>query len=563
MEDIMSAGIGTPLRQAHWTRDESIDLLDHTSATLLTAQAGQFGDRLALIGNDHRGENQRLTYHHVLEKARAIAAALLEHSRPGEHVALLVPNVVEWPLIEYAAAMTGRVLVALNPQAGIDELRYTLANSEATMLLFATSYRDRDLGAIIEAILPDCPLVRTTYSLDSVARWATESVDPAFEWPSVDPHTAAMLQYTSGTTGEQKGVLLAHRSMVNVARITLLTAGVEPGSVILSPFPQFHTAGCVTSTLGALAVGGTLVIVDRWNPTEILAVVERERVPAILLVPAMLHGLVQTAEAGHSAPQTIPTILVGAASVPPSMIEKARDLFGGTVLNVYGQTELSAPLTATRRDDSARDITTTVGRPLPQVECRIADPVTGHTKEVDVPGEICARGYQQMLGYFRDPEATARTVDLDGWIHTGDLGSMDERGMITITGRLKELIIRGGENISPNEVSDCLSGHPAVAQVAVVGIPDQRLGEIVAAVVVCNTATVHHALREDLERHCVAHLAEYKVPQRWYFTDMLPTTASGKVRALEVRQMITDGALRCETAADVSLADRHPPSIST
>ncbi|WP_249354041.1 class I adenylate-forming enzyme family protein [Rhodococcus sp. USK13] len=534
--------MGTPLRQAHWIRDESIGLLDHTSATLLEVQADQVPDRLALIGNDHRGKNHRLTYHQVLAKTRAIAAALLERTCSGDHVALLSPNVVEWPLIEYAAAMTGRVLVALNPQAGIDELRYTLTKSEATMLLFGKTYRDRDLAAIIKTILPDCPSVRASHSLDTVARWATESFDPELEWPSVDPHTAAMLQYTSGTTGKQKGVLLAHRSMVNVARITMLTAGVEPGSIILSPFPQFHTAGCVTSNLGTLASGGTLILMDRWNPTEVLATVEREGVSAILLVPAMLHGLVQAAESGDVASRTIPTILVGAASVPSSLIEKAWNLFGGTVLNVYGQTELSAPLTATRRDDSSADITTTVGRPLPQVECRIADPVTGTTQEVDVPGEICARGYQQMLGYFRDPDATARTVDLDGWLHTGDLGSMDERGMITITGRLKELIIRGGENISPNEVSDCLSSHPAVAQAAVVGIPDQRLGEIVAAVVVCEADTDRHALREDLERHCARYLAKYKLPQRWYFTDTLPTTASGKIRALDVRQMILDGS---------------------
>jgi len=527
---------------AQWRRDESIDLIDGTAATLLSEQAQRFPNRLAIIGADARERPWRLTYHDVLARSRRIATALQRDTKPGDHVAVLAPNVVEWPLIEYAVALAGRVLVALNPHAGVDELLYTLRHSDTAMLIYAPSIRGRDLNEIVRGIVAQCPGVRCTRALDVVWSWSDDEIDDEPDWPTVDPAGPAMLQYTSGTTGPQKGVLLSHRAVVNVARIAMQTCGVEPGSVSLSPFPQFHTAGCVTSTLGALGVGGTLVIMDRWDASEALALIRSEGVTAALLVPAMLDGLVQAARSASDS-CSVPTILVGGSTVPAALIRAAQDAFGGSVFNVYGQTELSAPLTAARRGDSADEIATTLGRPLPQVECRIADPRTGRTVEVGATGEICARGYQQMLGYYRDPDITAQTVDADGWVHTGDLGTMDDRGYLTITGRLKELIIRGGENISPAEVAQCLLDHHNVQNVAIVGLPDDRLGEVVAAVVVAGKGADQRTLAAVLHDHCAARLARYKIPQQWFFTDELALTASGKVRSLLVRQMILDGAI--------------------
>ncbi|EHB56511.1 o-succinylbenzoate--CoA ligase [Mycolicibacterium rhodesiae JS60] len=527
---------------AQWRRDESIGLIDCTAATLLSEQAQRFPDRLAIIGTDARQHPWRLTYRDVVVHSRKIATALLRDTEPGDHIAVLAPNVVEWPLIEYAVGLAGRTLVALNPHAGIDELRYTLRHSDTAMLIYAPSIHGRDLSDVVRRVVAQCPTVRRVYALDVVWSWSEGEIHDEHDWPTVDPSGPAMLQYTSGTTGPQKGVLLSHRAVVNVARIAMQTCGVQPGSVCLSPFPQFHTAGCVTSTLGALGVGGTLVIMERWDASEALALIRREGVTTALLVPAMLDDLVQAARRA-SGSYSVPTILAGASTVPAELIRTAQDVFGGSVFNVYGQTEVSAPLTATRRGDSADDIANTIGRPLPQVECRIADPRTGRTVDVGVIGEICARGYQQMLGYYRDPDATAGTVDADGWVHTGDLGTMNERGYLTITGRLKELIIRGGENISPTEVSQCLLDHDSVQNVAVVGLPDDRLGELVAAVVVAGDGADQRALAAKLHDHCAARLARYKIPQQWFFTDELALTASGKVRSLVIRQMILDGVI--------------------
>lgn len=525
---------------AYWPLDDSVELLEETAASLLITRAKQNPDRVALIGRSHCGEERRLTYRQLGQAARAVADGLLAIAEPGENVAILAPNVVEWPAVEYGASLAGMVLVALNPSAGQEELRYTLGNSDAAVLIHANRNGARDLDAVVAEIRSDCPNVRTVVGLEEVRSWVEGSRPVERPLPLVDPASPAMIQYTSGTTGRQKGVLLAHRSMVNAARSLMISAGIGPDAVIMSPCPMFHTAGCITSTLGPLSLGATLVLMDRWDPDGALDLIDRESVDTVVFITTMLHGLINAAKA-REGQYSLPTITVGGASVPSSMVEEAQKTFGATVLVVYGQTELSAPLTVTRRDDTVDDITRTIGRPVPQVECRIADIDTGKTVGVGVAGELCARGYQQMLEYYRNPEATAEAIDAEGWLHTGDLATMDERGVITLTGRLKELIIRGGENIAPAEIVDCLIRHENVDQAAVIGLPDERLGEIVAAVVV--TKSAKPGLVQELRQYCAERIAPYKVPQRWYFADALPTTASGKIQGFVLRDRIMDNVM--------------------
>ncbi len=308
---------------------------------------------------------------------------------------------------------------------------------------------------------------------------------------------------------------------------------------------MFHTAGCITSTLGPLSLSATFVLASRWDAEAALDTIERERVDTLILITTMLSDLLHAAEASGRRVR-VRTIAVGGSSVPSSLIERAEAVFGATVLVVYGQTELAAPLTTTRPGDSVADIAHTVGQPLPRAEVRIADIVSGKTVNFGQPGELCARGYQQMIEYHLDPEATSRMVDPDGWLHTGDLAVMDERGFITLTGRLKELIIRGGENIAPAEIVDCLLRHADVADATVVGVPDERLGESVAAVLTLRGAPEEGAAREivpDVREHCLERLAPYKVPQHWYLADRFPVTPSGKVQGFAVRQQIVDGVL--------------------
>ncbi|MEU7812831.1 AMP-binding protein [Pseudonocardia sp. NPDC049154] len=526
-----------PLQHSEWLPSpHDPPVLEDTVGGLLRRQAEARPDAVALVATRHDGAAERWTYAQLLSEANRVAGGLLEVAGPGDHVAIWAPNVAEWTVVQYGAALAGVVLVALNPALRPGELEYALRLSRATVLIHADQVRGHDLTEIVAEVVPRVPAVRSVISLSDRARlYGTE---PELVERS-DPAAPAMMQFTSGTTGRPKGVLLAHRSLVNNARFTMLTAEAREGAVAIAPLPTFHTAGCVISTLGPAFLGGTMVLIEKFEPGPVLEAMRREGASILMSVPTVLGAVLHAAQAqGGQAPQ-LETVLVGAATVPGSMIEKVAQTFGAHVHNLYGQTELSPVLSLTRRSDSREDLVTSVGRPLPQAAARIVDPATGRIQPLGEVGEVCARGYNQMLEYYDDPEATAATVDADGFVHTGDLGSMDARGMITLTGRLKELIIRGGENISPAEIEIALAEHPAVAESAVVGLPDPKWGEIVAAAVRTHE-TPTAGLEQELIEHCLARLTPFKVPVRWFFVDDLPHTASGKVQKFVLRDRLSD-----------------------
>ncbi len=536
----MSASPATSvLETSLWPPDESVPLIEPTVGGLLVERARQHPDVTALVGTRHgSGAQQRWTYAELLADARRVSGGLLRPVRPGDHVAIWAPNVAEWPLVQYGAALAGVTRVALNPALRRGELSYALRRSRAGVLLHADVSRDEDMAAVARDVAAELPDLRHLVSLSDTDRLFGEPADVA---ERSAPDAPAMVQFTSGTTGDPKGALLAHRSLVNNARLTLLTAEVPDGAVAIAPLPMFHTAGCVISTLGPLWCAGTMVLIERFDPGVVLDAIRDEGAGVLMSVPTVLGAVLAAAQATDGPAPRLDTVLVGASTVPRRMIEQVQQTFGAWVHNLYGQTELSPVLSLTRRRDTAEDLVTSVGRPIPHTAAKIVDPATGDLVPLGVPGEVCARGYSQLIEYYGDAAATAATVDADGWVHTGDLGSMDSRGLLTLTGRLKELIIRGGENIAPAEIEVCLAAHPAVAEAAVVGLPDDTWGEVVAAFLTTREAASAE-LEESLVAHCRDRLARHKVPAQWHFRDELPHTPSGKVQKYLLRDGVTNSS---------------------
>lgn len=538
----MTVKLPACLEWSYLSADTSTALEDCTVGGLLAERARTHGDVTALVGHRHDdGQELRLTYRELFDEASRVATALARLATPGDYVALWAPNIVEWPIIQYGAALAGVILVALNPALRPAELVYALRHSRARLLIHADRNRNHDTAAAVSEI--DTLEVRIV-SLSSRTEWRSDSADAGVvSGAPADPEQPVMLQYTSGTTGTPKGVLLRHRSLVNVAKLTMEAAGISAASVAVNPLPMFHTAACVIATLGPLWIGGTQVLIDRFKPTAVLDAIRREEAEVLFFVPTMLTALIAAQRDSSTPAPRLSTCLGGASTISAELIEAAESIFGASVVKVFGQTELSPVLTATRPGDDRDDQLRTVGRPLPQVDCKVVEPTTGVVVPVGHPGEICARGYQQMVGYLHDPAATAATVDADGFVHTGDLGVMDERGYLTLTGRLKELIIRGGENISPVEVEACLAELDMVEEACAFGLPDERLGEVVAVVVV-GCGPLPNDVATQLHAHARKHLTPHKVPQRWFVASDLPRTATGKVRKFALADLIAQGTLR-------------------
>lgn len=535
----MTAVADRNLSESYWAADDSVPLSDHTVGSLLADRARTHSSTVALVGTPHGGgELRHLTYSELHEAARRVAAALTELTGPDEFVALWAPNVAEWPIIEFGAALAGRVLVALNPAFREGELAYTLEHSGAAVLLHADEYRDYDMAAVAAAAVERVPGVRERISLSEIARWQSDTTE--FTTPDIDPDRPAMLQYTSGTTGNPKGVLLRHRSLVNVARMTMAAAEISDGAVFVNPLPMFHTAACVIGTLGPVWMAGTTLLVESFVPDRVLQWAAAEKADVLFFVPTILGALLETTRGNESAAPRFTSIVGGAANVPQVMIEGAARVFGASVHNLFGQTELAPVITLTRNSDSLADQLGTVGRPISQVEVKIAGSGGAGVAALGTVGEICARGYQQMIAYYRDPGATSAAVDAEGWLHTGDLGSMDSRGYVTVTGRLKDMIISGGENIAPAEVESRLIEHDSIQQAAVVGLPHEKWGETVAAVLVVRGDRPDD-LVSSVKHQLSTTLAPFKTPRRWFVADVLPVTPSGKVQKFRLREAILDG----------------------
>ena len=534
-------GARAVLKTSYWPA-EAGQVRDITVGETLYHAAATVPDRLALVDCvADAAARRQWTYAAFVAAAEQAARALLARFSPGERIAIWAPNSAEWVILQQGISLAGMVLVALNPAYRTREMQFVLEQSGAAGLFCADAYRGFDMLGMAEAIRPSLPGLREIVSL---ATWDEflASADPAQVLPQVAPGDMIQVQYTSGTTGFPRGAMLHHMGLVNEATFVAERAGMGDGGVCVNAMPMYHIGGGAVTSFGIWAKRGTFVILPGFEPGLLLEAFEAYSGTHTLVVPTMLIAMLDHPDLARRDLSSLQTIMSGAASVPASLVRKTIGLLGCQFSILFGQTETHGVISQTRVTDTPEDQADTVGQPLPRLEVKIADVATGEPVPVDARGEICCRGYQNMQGYYNMPAETAATIDSDGWLHMGDIGSMDERGFLRVTGRVKDMIIRGGMNLYPAEIEAVLQDHPAIETAAVIGVPDTKWGEQVAAVL---------RLRSDWARPTVAELTEFlrdqiaphKIPVFWTFVDGLPMTPTGKTQKYVLRQQAADGTL--------------------
>jgi fatty-acyl-CoA synthase len=528
------------LTESYWPADPGEPVLETTCGGVLRDAAERAPDAVALMaGTPDPAARHRVSYTDLLAEAERAAQALLGRFAPGERVAVWAPNIPQWTVLQFGAALAGMTLVTVNPLYRAQELRHVLDQSRSAGIFLVPAVRGVSTVDILDAVRPQLPTLRECVLFTDWDSFCA-SGSPTESLPDVDPGAAAQIQYTSGTTGLPKGAVIHHRGFTNNARHVAAQLQLAPGEVVVNPMPLFHTAGSGCLTLAPVQVQATQVLMPFFDPALLLALNDSERGAILAGVPTMLLAALDHPDLAHRDLSSVRLAFSGGALVPPQLVRRVRQALRIPFAIVYAQTEASPVITGTRPTDRPADQADTVGQPFPRTEVKIVDPVTGKTTPLGRTGEICTRGYHVMTGYFDSPEATAAAIDPQGWLHTGDLGTMDERGYCRIEGRLTEMIIRGGENIYPREIETVLLEHPAVADVAVVGIPDERWGEQVAAFL--RPATDTPPTHTELDTYCRERLASFKVPRLWQIVDAFPMTASGKIQKYALRDSITNDA---------------------
>ncbi|GAC49193.1 AMP-binding protein [Gordonia aichiensis] len=518
---------------SYWHATDETPLVHGTVGDLLRTAATTAPDRIAII-DGAPGSERSWTYREFLDLAEQCARDLVEAHDVGSRIGVWAANSPEWLLLQQACALAGMQLVTFNPAYTYAELAFVLRDSGCVVLYHGREHRGVDLAAIAEQCVRDIDTLGATTALDSWAAQSTEHPHPSVVLPTPGETDVAILQYTSGTTGVPKGVLISHHAMVNSANLVARRAGIEAGCVYVNPMPTFHIGSCGTVTLGAVSSVGTQVILPGFDAGRVLELVEKHRATALLAVPTMQIAMLEHPQLQSRDVSSLRVILTGGSIASADLVRRVKQAFGCRFSITFGQTETGGPATQTDPNGPVWEQVETIGRALPHTEVKIVDPLTGETVPIGERGEICSRGPTTMVGYLGRPGD--RSLHDDGWLHYGDLGSMDNDGYLRVVGRLKDMIIRGGENISPREIEEIICTHPDVVDAAVVGAPDPVWGEQVAAFVrVREGSLVDETLLADL---CSAHLARHKVPKIWRLVDTLPLTASGKVQKFKLREAL-------------------------
>jgi fatty-acyl-CoA synthase len=513
---------------------------EKTMGQLLQSAAESHPEKIALIAGVHDTQNRReISYAQLYADAQKVAKALLEKFEVGERVAVMAPNILEWVSLEFGSALAGTVLVTVNPSYRPEEIAYVLKQSGSVGIFVLPEFRGNQMLNSVEEVSKDCESLREIINLDNWSDFIRLGESSDIELPDVKPDDVTMIQYTSGTTGFPKGVLLHHRGLVNNGAHVNHSVGVEEGGVSIVMVPLFHTSGCVLGVLGAVSSCMTMVLVETFDPALVLELIETYKANTVGGVPTMLVAMIEHPEFVSRDLSSLTRVTSGGSTVPEELVRKFEKELGVKFLIMFGQTESSPVSSMNVPDDAPADKAHTIGGPMPNVEIKIVDPESGDIVPINAHGEYCTRGYHVMHGYYNMPEATAETVDEDGWLHTGDLCSMDERGYCKVEGRLKDMIIRGGENIYPKEIENALFEHASVGEVAVVGLPDKFLGEVVGAFLrpapgeVINKKILFAYLRE--------HLSAQKTPKHFFVVEEFPLTGSGKIQKFELRKQWEEG----------------------
>jgi fatty-acyl-CoA synthase len=517
-----------------YARGPNRPLLELTIGDLLHRTADRFGDRLA-VASCH--QSKRLTWAELSAEADRAARGLWALGiRRGDRVGIWSTNCIEWIIMHMGCARAGAALVNVNPAYRSHELQFTLTRSRMKALFLWHKDKRADYEEILARASHglQLELAHTIYfdSPDWPAFLASEGRLP----DRVDIEDIANIQYTSGTTGLPKGVLLTHHNIVNNGQFLAQGFHYTEQDKIVIPVPLFHCYGCVIGTMTALNTGAAIILPNwTFDPRATLKAVHDERATSVYGVPAMYVAEFQLPDFADYDLTCLRTGMMSGAPCPVELMNRVLgEMHIRELVIAYGQTETSPVVTMSDAADTIEVRVNTVGRAMPQTEIQIASRGTGETLPTGQQGEVCVRGYALMKGYDGDPEGTALVIAEDGWLHTGDLGVMREDGCIHITGRSRDVIIRGGENIYPREVEEFLYTHPKIDEVQVVGIPNARLGEIVVAWVrLCPGIT---ATEEEIREFCKSQIAYYKIPEHIRFVDEFPATLSGKIQKYKMRE---------------------------
>ncbi|TGD37051.1 AMP-binding protein [Brevibacterium aurantiacum] len=529
-----------PLTESYWPT-EAGEVREITLPELLREATAAKPDQLALVhGAADPAERREWTYTEFLADTEAAARALLGRYQPGDRIGIWAPNSAEWVILQQAIAMAGMIVVAANPAYRSSELKYMLQQSQAKALFYAGEYRGTQLRDILDEVVPESPELKDLFCLDAWDEFLS-TADSDTSLPVVEPRDPVQIQYTSGTTGSPKGALLHHMGIVNEATLVGERAGNSgENGVCINAMPMYHIGGGAVTELQSISAHGTYVVVPSFDPGLILELFETYRGTHGLFVPTMLLALLDHPDRTTRDLSSITTLWTGAAPVAEALIRRVTGEFKCRTTILFGQTEMHGVISQTRVTDSPEDQAATVGQPLPELEVKVVDLLSDEVVPIGEQGEILCRGYQVMLEYFQNPTATAATITDDGWLRMGDIGVMDERGFLKITGRVKEMIIRGGMNIYPREIEDLLFDHPAVSEAVVTGLPHEQWGEEVAAVLRLR-ADSEIPTATELKSWCRERIAAHKTPAHWYITGSYPMTASGKIQKYVLARNIIAG----------------------
>jgi fatty-acyl-CoA synthase len=541
-----------------------------TIGQLMDIVAEQFGENIAV---EYHNLGVRHNYREFQNVSKDVAKGFMALGiEKGEHMAIWANNVPQWLYTQFGTGKMGAVLVTVNTSYRSFELEYLMRQSDATTLLMVGGVREPD--EYLNIIYDVCPELSNSKPgqlmseqlpcLKNIIFLGEERYPGMVTWDdvltmgrgisdmdlkkrqaSLEPDDVINMQYTSGTTGFPKGVMLTHTNLIGNAKSIGQCMNLSSEDKLCIPVPFFHCFGCVLGTLTCVVSGAAMAPVPSFNPDEVLKTVQALNCTALHGVPTMFIAELEEMQDACYDTSSLRTGIMAGSPCPIEVMKQVVDKMGAKEMTIaYGQTEASPVITQTRTSDSLERRVSTVGYALPGVEVKVVDPATQKDVPPGIQGELCTRGYHVMKGYYKNPEETAKTIDSDHWLHTGDLGIMDEEGYCRITGRIKDMIIRGGENIYPREIEEFLHTHPDILDVQVVGVPSRKYGEEVVAFIQLKSG--HTATDEDLRNFCRNKIAFHKIPAFFLFVDDYPTTASGKIQKYKLKKQAIQALAREE-----------------